>query len=89
MVDVDAFQPNPHVIAIDSESSEATPLLGSHSVQPLSKEERRVGRIQFFALCCSLFVIGWNDGSIGPLLPRIQKVYEVRSSSQRHSFHNG
>ncbi|TFY77838.1 hypothetical protein EWM64_g6176 [Hericium alpestre] len=29
------------------------------------------------ALCWSLFLAGWNDGSIGPLLPRIQEVYHV------------
>ena len=28
-------------------------------------------------LCWSLFLAGWNDGSTGPLLPRIQTVYHV------------
>lgn len=35
-------------------------------------------RLQFFALCYAMFVLGWNDGSTGPLLPRIQSVYHVR-----------
>lgn len=34
-------------------------------------------RFQFIALCWTLFLAGWNDGSIGPLLPRIQKFYNV------------
>ena len=34
-------------------------------------------RIQFIVLCFSLFLAGWNDGSTGPLLPRIQNVYHV------------
>ncbi|KAA1469643.1 MFS general substrate transporter [Dentipellis sp. KUC8613] len=29
------------------------------------------------AICLSLFLAGWNDGSTGPLLPRIQQVYRV------------
>ncbi|PPQ80104.1 hypothetical protein CVT25_001472 [Psilocybe cyanescens] len=55
--------------------SERDALLG----RPLSKTEERAGRIQFLALCWSLFMIGWNDGSIGPLLPRIMQVYDVCS----------
>ncbi|OCH86759.1 MFS general substrate transporter [Obba rivulosa] len=28
-------------------------------------------------MCMALFLAGWNDGSTGPLLPRIQSVYHV------------
>ncbi|KAH9852219.1 MFS general substrate transporter [Lenzites betulinus] len=38
---------------------------------------RRKGWIQFAALCWSIFVAGWNDGTLGPLLPRLQEVYHV------------
>ncbi|OJT08119.1 hypothetical protein TRAPUB_974 [Trametes pubescens] len=38
---------------------------------------RRKSRIQFATLCWSIFVAGWNDGTIGPLLPRLQEVYHV------------
>ncbi|KAF7360332.1 MFS domain-containing protein [Mycena venus] len=34
-------------------------------------------RVQLFALYWCLFLAGWNDGSAGPLIPRIQKVYHV------------
>ncbi|KJA28717.1 hypothetical protein HYPSUDRAFT_1082544 [Hypholoma sublateritium FD-334 SS-4] len=47
------------------------------SQRPLSAREERTSRIQFYSLCCSLFIIGWNDGSTGPLLPRIHEVYKV------------
>ncbi|KAF8161508.1 MFS general substrate transporter [Crassisporium funariophilum] len=47
--------------------NEATPL-----IQP-----RTTARIQYLVLCWSIFLIGWNDGSSGPLLPRIQKVYDL------------
>lgn len=39
---------------------------------------RLKARIQFATLCWSLFMAGWNDGTTGPLLPRIQSVYHVR-----------
>ena len=40
---------------------------------------RRKARIQFATLCWCLFLAGWNDGTTGPLLPRMQTVYHVRS----------
>lgn len=40
-------------------------------------------RLQFFALCYSMFLLGWNDGTTGPLLPRIQEVYHVTGPSPR------
>ncbi|KAF8265759.1 major facilitator superfamily domain-containing protein [Lactarius quietus] len=42
-----------------------------------SKSARLGAKIQFFVLCWTLFLIGWSDGSTGPLLPRIQSVYHV------------
>ena len=39
---------------------------------------RRKARIQFATVCWALFLAGWNDGSTGPLLPRMQSVYHVR-----------
>lgn len=33
--------------------------------------------IQFVAVCWSMVLAGWNDGTTGPLLPRIQQVYDV------------
>lgn len=38
---------------------------------------RRRSRIHFAALCWFMFLEGWNDGSIGPLLPAIQGFYHV------------
>ncbi|KIK79530.1 hypothetical protein PAXRUDRAFT_276762 [Paxillus rubicundulus Ve08.2h10] len=34
-------------------------------------------QMQFVALCWFIYLEGWNDGSNGPLLPRIQEVYGV------------
>lgn len=42
-----------------------------------TKRQVRTGRIQFAALCWALFLAGWNDGTTGPLLPRIREIYHV------------
>ncbi|TBU43542.1 MFS general substrate transporter [Dichomitus squalens] len=38
---------------------------------------KRDAILQFATLCFSIFVSGWNDGTLGPLLPRLQAVYHV------------
>jgi hypothetical protein len=43
----------------------------------LSKLQKRNSMVQFLALCWCIFLVGWNDGSTGPLLPRIQEDYGV------------
>ena len=43
----------------------------------LSKLQQRNSMVQFLALCWCIFLVGWNDGSTGPLLPRIQENYRV------------
>ncbi|KAF9224392.1 MFS general substrate transporter [Gyrodon lividus] len=45
--------------------------------QMKSKTQRFRGQMQFVALCWFIYLEGWNDGSNGPLLPRIQRVYGV------------
>lgn len=42
-----------------------------------TKAQRFRARIQFATLCWTLYLAGWNDATTGPLLPRIQKVYNV------------
>ena len=48
-----------------------------HDVKIPTRKEVRTAHAQFFALCWALFLLGWTDGSIGPLLPTIQKFYDV------------
>ncbi|KAF8664605.1 hypothetical protein AX16_000705 [Volvariella volvacea WC 439] len=43
----------------------------------VTKEQERRGNIQFITLCWCIFVAGWNDGTTGPLLPRIREEYNV------------
>ncbi|KAH9485772.1 Bypass of stop codon protein 6 [Psilocybe cubensis] len=75
---------NPEMISQVDIPTERDPLLvkkaslSLSSTPTLSKAQKRAGIVQFLALCWSLFMIGWNDGSIGPLLPRIMQVFDVR-----------
>ena len=58
----------------DSEASEA-----SHITASQARTHRWKSNLHFAALCYSYFLEGWNDGSLGPLLPRIQQYYNVSS----------
>ena len=44
-------------------------------------------RIQLFVLCWTMFLTGYNDGTTGPMLPRIQEVYHVRHSGLSPLLH--
>ena len=43
----------------------------------LSPQQKRASLIQFLAICWCAYLIGWNDGTAGPLLPRVQEEYHV------------
>lgn len=49
----------------------------SQTKHPITKKQIFAERIQLSALCWCLFLAGWNDGTTGPLLPRIQEFYHV------------
>ena len=70
------FDVDPTDLEHSSIQSELDPLIPRDEKGPTKKEER-VARAQFLALCWALFVVGWTDGSTGPLLPRIQNFYNV------------
>lgn len=42
-----------------------------------TKKQKAAEKVQFAAVCWCLLLAGWNDGTTGPLLPRIQEVYHV------------
>lgn len=48
----------------------------------MTSEMRRKANIQFATLCLTLFLGGWMGGTTGPLLPRIQQVYDVSRSTE-------
>lgn len=58
----------------DEDTNSTAPVLS-----PAQKARHRWnGRQHFFALCYCIFLEGWNDGSTGPLLPTVQRYYNVR-----------
>ncbi|KAG1840112.1 MFS general substrate transporter [Suillus tomentosus] len=72
-VTVDAIELSP-VTPIDKQDydSESPSVLSARY-----RTQRTREKIQFVTLCWFVYLEGWNDGSNGPLLPRIQKVYGV------------
>lgn len=62
----------------DDQLVEKVESTGTLPLDSRTNKQKKAGRIQYFALLFSLFMLGWNDGSTGPLLPRIQAVYGVR-----------
>ena len=65
-------------LVADSESPEKVESSGPQTPAPRTRTQIVAGNVQYFVLCFSFFLLGWHDGSIGPLLPRIQSVYGVR-----------
>ncbi|KAJ7572557.1 MFS general substrate transporter [Mycena floridula] len=69
-----------------SGSTSAPASRGEHPGQPSaivaseyrpSTKQLKTEKVQFAALCWCMVLAGWNDGSTGPLLPRIQEVYNI------------
>ncbi|KAI5123262.1 hypothetical protein M0805_001351 [Coniferiporia weirii] len=74
------------IIRKDSKSIEFESTVdGAYNVTPdglldspkKSAAMKRKASIQFFAVCFVLFLGGWDAGTLGPLLPRIQAYYHV------------
>jgi hypothetical protein len=84
---------DPHVKADDQKDHEAIeikmpgPRLSASDFRAASisdsdlkggtKRQRRLAKVQFATVCFTMYLAGWNDGTTGPLLPRIQEVYRV------------
>ncbi|KAG1745200.1 MFS general substrate transporter [Suillus lakei] len=60
-----------------NDDSEKTSVFSCAQSQAMRRTQRTREKIQFVTLCWFIYLEGWNDGSNGPLLPRIQKVYGV------------
>ncbi|KAF9265534.1 MFS general substrate transporter [Marasmius fiardii PR-910] len=53
---------------------------GSPSSFVQTRSQIKTARIQLATLFWTLFLAGWNDGTTGPLLPKIQQVYHVNDT---------
>ena len=49
----------------------------TNPAQMISPKTRKWLEVQYACLCFALFLAGWNDGTNGPLIPRIQHYYKV------------
>lgn len=45
-----------------------------------TKKQARLAFLQFLSFCSALFMVGWTDGTTGPLIPTITKFYGVSQS---------
>jgi len=72
----------------ESDTKSVTSVRGDDSEEPSTRRNRVTkvaakGRkwleVQYTCLCLALFLAGWNDGTNGPLIPRIQRYYNVSS----------
>ncbi|KAJ7683015.1 major facilitator superfamily domain-containing protein [Mycena rosella] len=70
-------EPSSHGSAASKNDLGISPTVVHNNVDTRLRQHVVRERIQLFALCWCLFMAGWNDGSAGPLIPRIQKVYNV------------
>ena len=70
------------------DDSKASPTAGDRA-QAVSPNARKRLEVQYACLCFALFLAGWNDGTNGPLLPRIQRYYNVSPSAPPiHPLHS-
>lgn len=60
--------------AVSAGANGRPPTLSNSDV---AKGKQWKAHLQFATLCWTYFLAGWNDGTLGPLLPRIQEAYHV------------
>lgn len=65
-----------HVVEALNEFASTT-LEQSGQPRAISPAMKSAARWQMFAVCFSLFLAGWDGGTMGPLLPKIQSFYHV------------
>ena len=58
-------------------SEPASPIELARGVDPSSSAVKWKARFQLYSLYFVLFLAGWDGGTPGPLIPRIQEVYNV------------
>lgn len=62
----------------NSEERAAPNEKGQVADQTRTPAMRRKEKWQLFSLCFTLFLAGWDGGTTGPLIPRMQLFYNVR-----------
>ena len=65
------------VPSVQGDDSGGTSAIGDQT-QDVPQRARKWLEVQYACLCFALFLAGWNDGTNGPLIPRIQRYYNVK-----------
>lgn len=60
------------IVSIQTFDVDDLPVLANHD-----REQRRLQTLNYLACCWTMVLSGWNDGSLGPLLPTMQSYYKV------------
>ncbi|RPD75475.1 MFS general substrate transporter [Lentinus tigrinus ALCF2SS1-7] len=60
------------VVSVDVLASELPPISAKERAV-----QKRKGMMHFLAICWMVFVMGWCDGTTGPMLPRLQAHYHI------------
>jgi len=63
-------------VSVRGNGSGGLPTEGNRA-QAVSPKARKLLEIQYGCLCLALFLAGWNDGTNGPLIPRIRHYYNA------------
>ncbi|KAI0642587.1 MFS general substrate transporter [Trametes meyenii] len=63
----------PSVLLAEDETSSMAPAISASQ----KAVHRRKSLVHFLALCWCVSCMGWNDGTTGPMLPRIQEHYHI------------
>lgn len=72
----------PELRSVEKDSQvekDASIVSSAKTLEPRQQLSVAKERVFLAALCWGALVCGWNDGTLGPLLPRIQENYHVRS----------
>ncbi|KAI0759756.1 MFS general substrate transporter [Irpex lacteus] len=64
-------------VAAARNDTESKTVGGAPGVDTESSTVKLLAALQYASLCFTLFLAGWNDGTTGPLLPRMQENYNV------------
>ncbi|KAM5537649.1 hypothetical protein V8D89_008727 [Ganoderma adspersum] len=65
------------VIEVVTETLDLSDALEPTPASVMMKAMHRQWAIQFTILCMASFLVGWADGTIGPIIPQLQEFYHV------------
>ena len=76
------------VAVLTDEKASDSVSVASSQIDPAkpTPEQNRKRHIHFITLCACFILEGWHDGSLGPLLPRIQQTFHVGHPPSKNFF---